>query len=348
MLQMIRRGRAGAVLGLLVVAGLAEAVAASADTWRLHARHTLGGPGGWDLLSVDAAARRVYITHGENLVVANVDDGKVLGEIGGLQRAHGVALAPSIGRGFVSSGGDGRVVAFDLKSLAPAGEVKAGQNPDAMLYEPVTGQIYAFNGRSKDATVIDPQTLAVKATFALPGKPELAVADGHGNVFVNLEDKNAIAAIDAHTNAITATWPLDGCEEPSGLAIDAVHARLFSVCSNKIMVVLDAVSGKRVASVVIGEEPDGAAFDPATGNVFSPNSDGTMTVVHEDDPTHFRVAATVATPPRSRTIALDEKSHRVVLPVAEFGALPQPSPQNPHPRPPIKADTFGFVVFGTH
>ena len=336
---------------ILVIAGVCcaatSAQAADAAAWKEVARHTLGGAGGWDLLSVDAASRRVFITRGDRLMVADVDSGKVVGGVPDLKRAHGVALVPALHRGYVSSGGDDRVVAFDLESLKPVADIPTGKNPDAMVFDGASGHVFVFNGRSNDATVIDPAANRVVATVALPGQPELAAVDGLGHVFVNLEDTHQLAAIDANTNAVTHVWALGACEEPSGLAIDAKHARLFSVCANRQMAVLDARDGKLVASVPIGEGPDGAAFDPASGNAFSSNSDGTLTVVHEDDADHFRVLATVPTPARARTLALDGKTHRVVLPFAEFGAAPEPSTQEPHPRPPMKADTFGFVVVGT-
>ena len=315
-------------------------------SWQEVARHNLGGAGGWDLLTVDAASRHVFITRGEHLVIANVDSGKAVGDVPGLKRAHGVVIVPALQRGFVSSGGDDRVVAFDLHSFKPLADIPTGKNPDAMVFDSASRHLFVFNGRSNDATVIDPATNKVIATLALPGKPELAVSDGHGKVFVNLEDKNQIAAIDTRANTVVGTWPLGTCEEPTGLAFDVRHARLFPVCSNKELVVLDARSGKVVASVAIGDGPDGAVFDAESGNVFSSNSDGTLTVVHEDDPDHFHVLATVATPARARTIALDDKTHDVVLPIAEFGVAPAPTTKEPHPRPPMKTDSFGFLVVG--
>jgi len=338
----------GLVIGFAAISALAagSAHATDADAWKELSRHTVGGVGGWDLLEVDAASRHLFITRGEHLMVLDLDSGKSVGDITGLHRAHGVALVPSLHRGYVSSGGDDRVVAFDLRTLKPLVDIATGKNPDAMVYDAVSRRVFALNGRSNDATVIDPATDKAVGTVALPGKPELAVSDGHGHVFVNLEDKNQVAAIDTKTNSVTQTWSLGSCEEPSGLAMDVAHARLFSVCSNKQMAVLDAKDGKIVATVPIGDGPDGATFDPASGNAFSSNSDGTLTVVHEDDPSHFRVLATVVTPARARTITLDEKTHRVVLPFAEFGTAPAPTAEQPRPRPPMKPDSFGYVVVG--
>ena len=322
------------------------AVAADGGQWKELDRHMLGGPGGWDLLTIDAASRRVFVTRGDHLMVADIDSGKIVGDIAGLKRAHGVVLVRSVKRGYVSSGGDDRVVAFDLDTLKSVADIPAGKNPDAIAADEASGHVFVFNGRSSDATVIDAATNKVIATIALPGKPELAVSDGHGKIFVNLEDKNQLVGIDVKTGKVGTPWPLGTCEEPSGLAIDALHKRLFSVCANKQMAIVDADDGHVVASVPIGEGPDGAAFDERTSTAFSSNSDGTLTVVHEDDANHFRVIANVATPKRARTITLDAKTHRVVLPIAEFGAAPAPSKEEPHPRPTMKADSFGIVVVG--
>jgi len=320
--------------------------ASGTETWKEVSRHTIGGAGGWDLLAVDASSRRVFITRGDHLMVADVDTGKSVGDIPGLHRAHGVALVPKLKLGFVSSGQDDKVVAFDLATLQPVKSIATGGNPDAMVYDSASGHVMSFNGKSNNATVIDPSRNEAIATIALPGKPELAVSDDHGHVFVNLEDKGSVAVIDSKTNAVVSTWPLADCEEPTGLAIDVKNARLFSACANKHLAVTDATSGKSVATLPIGDGPDGAAFDPASGNAFASNSDGTLTVVHEDDANHFHVLANVSTPMRARTITLDEKTNHVVLPIAEFGAAPAASAQEPHPRPVMKPDSFGFIVVG--
>ncbi len=320
--------------------------APSPESWREVSRHILGGAGGWDLLAVDAQSRRVFITRGDHLMIADVDSGKMLGDIPGLHRAHGVALVPKLNVGFVSSGQDDKVVAFDLTTLQTIKTIATGSNPDAMLYDSASGHVIAFNGKSNNATVIDPAEKEAVGTIALPGKPELAVSDGRGHVFVNLEDKGALAVIDSKSNSVLSTWELTDCEDPSGLAIDAKNERLFSACANKHLAVTDARNGKSVATLPIGAGPDGAAFDPASGNAFTSNSDGTLTIVHEDDANHFHVLANLATPARARTITLDEKTHHVVLPIAEFGPAPAASAQDPHPHPVMKSESFGFVVVG--
>jgi DNA-binding beta-propeller fold protein YncE len=320
--------------------------APNSESWKEVSRHVVGGAGGWDLLAVDAESRRVFITRGEHVMIADVDSGNIVGDIPGLHRAHGVALIPKLKVGFVSSGQDNNVVMFDLATLKPIKTIATGDNPDAMLYDHASGHVMAFNGKTNNATVIDPSSKEAIATIALPGKPELAVSDDHGRVFVNLEDKNSIAVIDSKSNTVVSTWALADCDEPTGLAIDTKHARLFSACANKHLAVTNAKDGKSVATLPIGDGPDGAAFDAASNNAFTSNSDGTMTIVHEDDANHFHVLATVSTPARARTITLDAKTHRVVLPFAEFGPAPAATAQEPHPRPVMKPDSFGFIVVG--
>ena len=334
------------VSAVATILAASSSMASGTDSWKEVSRHVTGGAGGWDLLAVDPDSRRVFITRGDHLAVADVDSGKPVGDIPGLHRAHGVALVAKLNVGFVSSGQDDKVVVFDLKTLQPVTTIATGSNPDAMLYDAVSDHVFAFNGKSNNVTVIDPSKKEAVANIALPGKPELAVSDGHGRVFVNLEDKSQVAVIDPQTNGVLSTWSLPDCEEPTGLAIDAKNARLFAACANKHMAVIDAKDGTSVATLTIGDGPDGAAFDPASNNAFTSNSDGTLTIVHEDDAHHFHVLANVATPARARTITLDEKTHRVVLPFAEFGPAPAPSAQDPHPRPTMKPDSFGFVVVG--
>jgi len=322
------------------------AIGATSENWSELSRYALGGSGGWDLMTVDAAARRLYVTRGDHLMVVDVDTGKSVGDLPGLKRAHGVALVPRQHRGYVSSGEDDRVVAFDLATLKPIGEIATGKNPDAMLFDAASGHVFAFNGHSNDATVIDPATNKVVATIPLPGKPELAVSDDHGKIYVNLEDRGEVARLDSKTAKVETTWSLGQCEEPSGLTMDVMHHRLFSVCGNRRMVVSDARDGHIVASVPIGDGPDGAAFDASTATAFSSNSDGTLTIVHEDDADHFHVVANVPTPPRSRTITLDPKTHHAILATAEFEPAPAPDATGTHPRPAMKPGTFGILLVG--
>ena len=303
-------------------------------------RIALGGTGGWDDLSVDSDAHRLYLSRSDRVMVVDTVTRKLAGEIPNTSGVHGIALVPALHVGFTSNGKADTVTAFDLRTLKPLGDIKVtGSNPDAILYDPYTRRVIVFNGKTSNATVIDAATRTVVGTIVLDGRPEFARADGRGHVFVNIEDKGEVSELDPKTTTVVATWSLGDCEEPSGLALDIAHRRLFSVCQNNKMVVTDADSGKHVADVPIGAGPDGAAFDAARGLVFSPNGkDGTLTVVHEDDADHYSVMATVPTQKSARTMVLDEATHLIYLPAAEFDPMPANAP--PHTRAPMKPDTF--------
>jgi DNA-binding beta-propeller fold protein YncE len=293
---------------------------AATPAYRLANEVALSGDDGWDYLNADAASGHLFIAHGGKIQVLNLSDLKPVGEVADIKGAHGVAVAADLGRGYISSGRSDSIVEFDLQTLARLREIKtSGGNPDAILYDAATHQIYTFNGRGHNATVIDAQTGAVTATIPLNSKPEFAVDDLAGRIYVNLEDTNSIAAIDTATHAVVATWKLPGCDEPSGLAIDRAHQRLFSVCGNKKLLVVDSTSGKTVATLPIGDHVDGVAFDSATQLAFASGGDGTMTIVHEDTPQKFAVAQTVATRDGARTVAVDETTHRVYTVTAKYG-----------------------------
>jgi WD40 repeat protein len=306
----------------------------------------IGGEGGWDYLTVDPAARRLYVSHTNKVEVIDVDSGKKVGELTGLSGVHGIAIAGDLNRGFISNGRSSTVTIFDLKTLANVGDVKVtGENPDAILYDPFSSQVFAFNGRSKNATVLEAKTGKVVGTIELGGKPEFATSDLKGRVFVNLEDLSEIAVIDAKSLAVKAHWPLKPCQEPSGMAIDRKHRRLLSGCDNKIAAVVDTESGKVVTTVPIGEGVDANAFDPGTGLGFSSNGrDATLTVIREETPDRFTVAENVPTRKGARTMALDEKTHTVYLVTAQFGPAPAPTAEQPRPRPTILPNTFTILV----
>jgi len=309
-------------------------------------RFALGGAGGWDDLSVDSAAHRLYLSRHDRVTVVDTLSGKVVGEVPNTDGVHGIALVPALHLGFASAGKADAVIVFDLKTLKTIDTIKVtGKDPDAIIYDPASRRVIAFNGDSSNATLIDPATRKVVGTIAFDGTPEFARSDEHGRVFVNIEDKGELVEIDPKAATVVATWKLAGCEDPSGLAFDAVHRRLFSVCQNHKMVVTDADTGKQVADVAIGTGPDGAAFDAKRGLVFSPNGkDGTLTIVHEDDADHYSVVATVRTQKSARTVVLDESAHRLYLPAAEFDPLPANAPE--HTRPPMKTDTFTVLEVG--
>lgn len=318
--------------------------------YRVLHRYLLGGEQGWDYLAMDPAARRLYVSHGDRVLVLDADSGTVVGTIGQLSGVHGIALAPALHRGWISNGRSNSVTVFDTASLkAEASIAVSGKNPDAILYDPASARVFTFNGHSANATAIDAASGKLLATIALPGKPEFAVSDGAGHVYVNIEDRSELVELDSKAGKVLATWSLTPGESPSGLAIDVAHHRLFAVCANRRMIVLDAGDGHRVASVPIGEGPDGVAFDAQRGLVFSSNGrSGTLTVVHQDDPDHYRVVADVPTQRSARTLALDPESGHVYLSAAAFGARtlqhgPQPQPWK---HPPSLRGRFSVLVVG--
>ncbi|HUK13568.1 MAG TPA: hypothetical protein VLW17_09735 [Thermoanaerobaculaceae bacterium] len=330
----------------LILAALGAAAALAAEPpYRIADRIRPGGDGGWDYLTVESSARRLFLSRASRVQVVDLEHGKLVAEIPGTDGVHGIALAPEFGVGFTSNGRAGSVTVFDLQTLKVTETVKLeARNPDAIAYDPVSKRVFTFNGGSHDATAIDARSHAVAGTVPLGGKPEFAVADGKGAIFVNIEDKGEIAKIDTQALKVLATWPIAPGEEPSGLAMDLAHRRLFSVCGNKLMVVVDADSGKVVATLPIGAGVDGAAFDPAAGLAFSSNGAGSLTVVREETPDKFSVAAEVPTQRGARTIALDHATHRLFLPTAEFGPPPAPTAEHPRPRPPILPDSFVVLV----
>ena len=322
--------------------------ASSAAEFALTREFAIGGEGRWDYVTCDRDARRLYVPRSDRVMILNSVTGDVIATIPGTPGVHGVALAKHLRRGFTSNGGDGTVTIFDYNTFAVLGKVPAGKNPDAIIYDSVSKRIFAFNGRSQDATVIDsavdPANPVVAGTIPLGGKPEFAVADGTGQVFVNIEDTGEIVRIDANTLKVTARWPIAPGQEATGLAMDLTNRRLFAVCGNKLMVVLNADTGKIVAILRIGAGADAAAFDPKLGLAFASCGDGTLTVVHEDSPDLFRPVQTLTTRKGARTMALDSKSHRIYLPTAQFAPAPAASADNPRSRPQMVPGSFTILV----
>jgi DNA-binding beta-propeller fold protein YncE len=331
---------------VLAVAGMPVAHAA-ADAPHYHLAHEVALPGdeGWDYLAFEQGGHRLFIAHGSRVLVVDTEALKVVGEIADTPGVHGIALAPDLGRGYVSAGRASSIVVFDLKTLARVTEIKStGENPDAILYDARTKRVLAFNGHGRNVTVIDASTNTVAGTIALDGKPEFAVADGKGGVFVNLEDKNSLAALDPQALKVSHVWPVIGCEEPSGLAIDAQHARLFPACGNKVMAVLDASSGKELGTAPIGDGVDAAAFDPGTGLAFASCGEGVLTVVRTDHNGRPEVAQSATTQRGARTMALDLAAHRVYTVTASFGPPPAPTAEHPHPRGAMLPGSFRLLV----
>ena len=328
----------------LISFGVVPTKAKGPSGYHVIKKVVLGGEGGWDYLTTDSEARRVYVSRGTHVMVVDADTGAVVGDIPNTNGVHGIAIAPGLGKGFTSNGRDGTVTIFDLKSLKVLGSAQAGQNPDAIIFDPASKRVFAFNGSSKDATAIDAKTGTVAGTIPLGGKPEFAVADEKGHVFVNIEDKSEIIQFDSAKLTVENHWAIAPGEEPSGLAIDLKHRRLFSVCSNKLMVVVNADNGKVVTTLPIGSGTDAAGFDPGTGFAFSSNGEGTLTVVHEDSPDKFSAVENVPTQARARTMTLDTKTHQVYLVTAEFGTAPAATTQQPRPRSPVLPGSFTLLI----
>lgn len=330
---------------LAIVACLATTGLLTAAEYRVMNRLTVGGEGSWDYLTVDREGHRLFVSHGTHVAVVDLKSGKQVADIPDTPGVHGIALAPPLQRGFISCGRANHVLIFDLKTLKPLGEVATGENPDAIIFDAASGHVFTFNGRSRNSTVIDAASGKVLATIPLGGKPEFSVVDGHGRLWVNIEDTHEIAELNTAKAAVTRRYPLTGCEEPSGLALDPKKLRLFSVCGNEVMVVSEIASGKVIATLPIGEGSDGVAFDADRGLAFSSNGSGTFTVVSEAG-AGYKVAATLPTERGARTITLDPDSHKLYSPTARFGPVPAASAQQPRPRPSALPGSFHVLVIG--
>ena len=318
------------------------------SSYKLIKRVPIGGEGGWDYLAVDSEVNRCYISHQNHVVVFDTAKEKVIGDINNTPGVHGIAIATGHNKGYISNGGDNSVTVFDTATLKETGRIKVGNRPDAILFDPATKRVFTFNGGSKDCTVIDAVNDTNIGTIPLGGKPEFGQSDEKGQVFVNIEDKNEIAVIDAEKLTVTNHWSIAPCESPSGLAIDLKNKRLFSACSNGKMAITDYATGKVIATPAIGKGPDAAAFDPEKGLAFSSNGqDGTLTVIKEEPIGRFRfsVVETVATAPMARTMALDTKTHRIYLATAKL-KLTAPGEQQGGRRRIFEPGSFELLIVG--
>ena len=330
-----------AALGLVCGAAGAQAL----PQYRLAQTVSLAGEGGWDYLSYEPASQRLFIARATRVEVIDTQRLASIGEIGDTPGVHGVALAPELGRGYISAGASSTIVVFDLKTLARLKDIKStGEGPDSIVYDSATQRVFAFNGRGRNATVIDAVSNEVTGTIALDAKPEEARADGAGRVYVNLEDKNSLAVLDARTLTVQSVIALTGCEEPSGLALNAGARQLFAACANHVMVAVDAAAGRVLGSAPICSGPDGAGYDPGARLAFASCGDGTLTVVAQAGSGAPRAVQTVATQRGARTMALDEHRHRIYLVTADYGATPAATAEHPHPRPAILPGTFRVLV----
>jgi YVTN family beta-propeller protein len=315
--------------------------------YRFATEISIGGEGGWDILTIDSAASRLYLSHATKVVVVDLRKNAVAGEIADTPGVHGFVAVPEIQRGFSSNGKESKSSVVDLTTLKTVSKIDTGPNPDAIVYEPRHGEVYVFNHTGNSVTVINSKTATVSATIPLGGTPEFAAVDqAAGRVYCNIEDKSEVAVIDADKHEVVAHWPLAPGEGPSGIALDSAHHRLFSGCHNKMMVMLDTETGKVVGSVPIGAGVDGCAFDGATQLAFASCGDGTTTIAREEAPDKLTVLQTLKTERGARTMALDPQTHRIYLPTAQFQPPPSPSPGASPGRPTIVPNTLKLLVYG--
>ncbi len=320
--------------------------AVSTQGYHVIQKVSLPGDGGFDFLTVDNDARRVYITHNDSVQVLDADTLKLLGTVEKVPHPHGVVFLPELGKGYATSGDPGSVVVFDLKTFQHITEIPTAKDSDVVIYDKSSGKVMTFNGDSSNCSVIDPTTDKAVTTLDLGGGPEVAVSDGKGHIFDNVETKSEIIKIDSKTLKITRHWPLAPGESPSGLAMDLKNNRLFSGCHNKLLVVMNAKNGKVIQTLPIGDHVDGTTFDPASGNIFVSCGDGTLNVIHEDSPDKYSVVANVQTEPGAKTLAFDPKTGHVFLSTAKREKPPEPTAQDPKPRGKIVPGSFHILVVG--
>jgi DNA-binding beta-propeller fold protein YncE len=320
---------------------------AAGQDLRVIKTYELGGDGGWDYLTVDPQSHHLFISRSTHVIVIDANSGNQVGDIPDTPGVHGIALANDLDRGFTSNGREGTVSIFDLKTLKPISKVQSvGENPDAILFDPATKRVFTFNGRSHNSTSIDAASGNIVGKIELGGKPEFGVSTGEGELFVNIEDKSELVALDPKELKVKSRWPLAPCESPSGLAIDKKNRRLFVGCDNKMMAVVNADTGKVITTVPIGEGVDADRFDPDKKLAFASCGEGILTVVKEDSPDKFSVAQNVKTEHGARTMELDPRTHKIYLVTAKFGPPPAATAEQPHPRPSILPDTFEVLVVG--
>ena len=327
--------------------GLICATALSNESYEFVTEIPIGGEGGWDILTIDSNAQRLYLSHATKVVVVDLSKNAVVGEIADTPGVHGFLAVPEVQRGFSSNGKENKASVVDLKTLRTISKIDTGESPDALVYDSKRGEVYIFNHRGNSVTIIDAKTSNVVATVSLGGGPEFAAIDSAADrVYVNIEDKSEVVAIDTTKHEVVAHWPLAPGEEPSGIAFDAAHHRLFSTCHNKMMTMLDTQSGKVVGTTAIGTGVDGAAFDDATQLVFASCGEGVTNIVKEETPEKLRAVQTLKTERGARTMALDPQTHRIYLPTAQFQPPPSPSPGASPGRPRVVPNTLKLLVYG--
>ncbi len=307
------------IFAVVAILGSVASIAVAADGYNITKKIPIPGQGSWDYLTVDETARHLYVSHGTQVEVLDVDSESIVGNIPKTPGVHGIAIAAELGRGFVSNGQASNVTIFDLKTLKPIADVPTGQKPDAIIFDPATSRVFAFNGGSNNVTAIDAASGKVAGTIDLGGGPEYAVADGNGLVYNNLEDESLVLKIDSRNLTVEQRWPTAPCASPSSIAMDRANRRLFIGCRSKVMAVMNADSGRIITTLPIGDHVDATAFDPETKLIFNSNGEGTITVIRQESPDKYSVVETVKTLPRAKTMALDPKTHRLFLSTTEAG-----------------------------
>jgi DNA-binding beta-propeller fold protein YncE len=339
----------GAFLILSVLAcgfGAASAQEAGSSGYKILQKGSLPGDGGFDFLTVDGDNRRVYISHNNSIQVVDADTLKLIGTVDNVPHPHGIVFLPDLGKGYATSGDPGSVIVFDLKTFKHLSEIPASKDADVIIYDKASGHVVTFDGDSKNSTVIDPAADKALQTVDLPGSPEVAVSDGKGHLYDNLESESKIIKMDAQTMKITKSWPLAPGASPSGLSMDMENNRLFSGCHNQLLVVMNAKNGKVIQTLPIGKGVDGTYFDPASANIFSSNGDGTLTVIHEDSPNKYTLVENVPTEEGAKTMAFDSKTGHVFLTTAQREKAPAPTKDDPKPKRKIIPGTFHLLVLG--
>jgi len=307
---------------VLALTAIASLLAQSSSSYRVTHTYTLGGDGTWDYIVPDPPNHRLFVARQNRVMVIDENSGMLLGEVTGIQGAHGTAIAEKTGHGFATSGNDQSVVMFDLKTFKALGRIPAAEDADAIVYDPSSNRVFTLNGDAHSSTVIDARAGTLITNIALGGKPEYGASAGDGKVYANLTDTSEVVEIDAKSAAVTRRWFTAPCKQPVSMALDIVHNRLFSGCRSGVMAVSDYKAGKVVATLPIGAGVDGAGFDAASGNAFASNADGTLTVIHQDTPDQYRVIETLQTPQGARNMGLDPTNHRVFIVSATFGPVP--------------------------
>ncbi len=344
-------GRFAGCVSILLL-GIVTVASPPSGQYHLLKKVPLGAAAGsgreyFDYLTVDSRARRVYASHGTEVKVADADSGAVVGTISGLKQCHGIALVEELGKGFISDGGAAKTVIFDMASLKVTGEAKGEEDADSIVYDPASKRVFVFNGDAKSATVIDPANGTVVKSIPLGGGPEFAVADGKGMVYDNIEDKNEVVAIDSNTLTVKSRWPVAPAGQPTSLAMDREHRRLFAAGRNpQKLVILDADSGKVIQSFPISAGADANVFEPETGLIFVSTREGNVHIFHEDAPDKYTEVETVKTEYGAKTMALDSKTHNIYLTTADFGPPPAPTAERPHPNPTVIPGTFHLLIYG--